>query len=250
VAKRRALKGSEAAVPPRVVLIDANVFFAPRMRDLVMHLHADEVINVHWTSDIESEWTRNVIAKQGADADGIRACLEGMRDAVPGWEVTGYAKHIDKFDAVHAQDRHVAAAAYKLSLDDWPGQVVSLVTKNVKHFPAKAFVGTEVTRFPLGAYIDALHSAEPERVVRVVETCRKKLKNPPLDKEGYVAVLMKHGCAGLVTALASGWNVECPTLAKDGTLNYEAVESNRKPPAAPGARRARLAGGARGVDPG
>ena len=74
------------------------------------------------------------------------------------------------------------------------------------------------------------------------------LKNPPLDKEGYVAVLMKHGCAGLANALASAWNVESPTLAKDGTLSCEAVESNKKPPAAPDA--ARLAGGARGVDPG
>jgi hypothetical protein len=231
VTKRRALEGSEAAVPPRVVLIDANVFFAPRMRDLVMHLHADELINVHWTREIESEWTRNVVEKQAADAQGIQACLEGMRDAVPGWEVTGYSKHVDKFEAVDAKDRHVAAAAYKLSLDDWPGQAVALVTKNVKDFPAKAFAGTEVTRFPLGAYIDDLHSAEPEHVVRVAETCRKKLKSPPLDKEGYVAVLMKHGCAGLANALASAWKVECPAVAKDGTLYYESVESKKKPPA-------------------
>jgi hypothetical protein len=87
-----------------------------------------------------------------------------MRDAVPGWEVTGYSKHVDKFEAVDAKDRHVAAAAYKLSLDDWPGQAVALVTKNVKDFPAKAFGETEVTRFSLGAYVDALHAAEPERV--------------------------------------------------------------------------------------
>lgn len=46
-------------MPPRVALIDANVFFAPRMRDLVMHLHAEELINLHWTREIESERTRN-----------------------------------------------------------------------------------------------------------------------------------------------------------------------------------------------
>lgn len=141
-------------MPPRVALIDANVFFAPRMRDLVMHLHAEELINVHWTREIESEWTRNVVVKQEADAEGIQACLTGMRDAVPGWEVTGYSKHVGKFEAVDAKDRHVAAAAYKLSLDDWPGQAVALVTKNVKDFPAKAFAGTEVTE------------SEPERAGR------------------------------------------------------------------------------------
>jgi len=33
------------------------------MRDVFMHLHAAEVLNVHWTREIEAEWTRNVIAK-------------------------------------------------------------------------------------------------------------------------------------------------------------------------------------------
>ncbi len=196
-----------------------------------MHLHAEELINVHWTREIESEWTRNVVAKQSADAEGIQDCLAGMRDAVPGWEVTGYSKHIDKFETVDAKDRHVAAAAYKLSLDDWPGQAVALVTKNVKDFPAKAFARTEVTRFSLGAYVDALHSAEPEGVVRVAETCRKKLKSPPLDKERYVAVLMTHGCIGLANALATVWKVECPAVEKDGTLYYKSGKSKKKPPA-------------------
>lgn len=234
--KRRVLDGNEAAQPPRVVLIDANVFFAPRMRDLVMHLHADELINVQWTSEIESEWTRNVVKKQDADAEGIQECLRGMRAAVPGWEVTGYEKHVDQFEAVDAKDRHVAAAAYKLSLDDWPGQPVALVTKNIKDFPAKAFEGTQVTRFALGAYVDALYAAEPVRVLKVAESCRKKLKHPPLDKERYVAVLMNHGCAGLAGALAQAWSVECPLVAKDGTLYYES--DRPKKPATKAAKKA------------
>jgi hypothetical protein len=228
MAKRRSLAGSEAASPPRVVLIDANVFFAPRIRDLVMHLHAAEIINVQWTREIESEWSRNVVAKQDADVEGIQECLRGMRDAVPGWEVTGYEKHAAKFEAVDAKDRHVAAAAYKLSLDDWPGQAVALVTKNVKDFPAKAFEGTQVTRYPLGAYVDALHAAEPEAVVKVADSCRRKLKHPPIDKERYVGVLMSHGCVGLANALAVAWSVECPIVAKDGTLYYASDAPGKK----------------------
>jgi hypothetical protein len=222
VAKRRELGGSGVAEPPSVALIDANVFFAPRLRDLVMHLHAAELINVQWTKAIEDEWTRNVVDKQGAEAEGIQRCLRGMRDAVDGWEVTGYAKHIPKFEAVDATDRHVAAAAYKLSLDDWPGQAVALVTKNVKDFPAKAFEGTQVTRYSLGSYIDALYEVEPERVAEVAEACRRKLVMPPLDKERYVAVMMSHTCVGLARGLAAMWGVECPHVAKDGTLYYEA----------------------------
>lgn len=221
MAKRRETPGSGAAEPPRVVLIDANVFFAPRMRDLVLHLHADELINVQWTKQIEAEWTRNVVSKQDADANGIQACLRGMREAVDGWEVTGYAKHIPKFEAVEVNDRHVAAAAYKLSLDDWPGQPVALVTKNVRDFPAHAFSDTEVTRYSLDGYIDALYAAEPYRVARVAEGCRKKLKARPLDRERYVAVLMTHKCTGLAQGLAKTWGVECPALNKDGTLYYE-----------------------------
>ena len=104
------------------------------MRDLFMHLHEAEVLNVHWTREIEAEWTRNVFAKQTADPQAIQDCLEGMRAAAEGWEVAGYAKHTGRFEFVDAKDRHVAAAAYKLSLDDWPGQRVALVTQSIKDF--------------------------------------------------------------------------------------------------------------------
>ena len=186
-----------------------------------MHLHADELVNVHWTKEIEAEWTRNVVNKQGVDAEGIQVCLRGMRDAVDGWEVTGYGKHLNKFALVEAKDRHVAAAAYKLSLDDWPGQPVALLTRNVKDFPAQAFAGTLVTRYSLGSYIDALYTAEQVPVAKVAEDCRQKLRAPTLDKERYVAVVMTHGCVALAKGLAKAWGVECPVAAKDGTLYYE-----------------------------
>ena len=55
--KRKAVTTGAAALS-RIVLVDANVFFAPRMRDLFMHLHEAEVIYVHWTKAIEEEWAR------------------------------------------------------------------------------------------------------------------------------------------------------------------------------------------------
>jgi len=109
------------------------------MRDLVMQLRELEIIQIHWTQEIEAEWTRNVIEKQDADPKSIEDCLAGMREATDGdWEIAGYDKYQENFDAVDGKDRHVAAAAYKLSLDNWPGQPVALVTRNVKDFPQKS----------------------------------------------------------------------------------------------------------------
>jgi hypothetical protein len=39
-----------------------------------MHLHEAGVLNVHWTQEIEFEWTRNVVAKQ--------QCIKARRAAV------------------------------------------------------------------------------------------------------------------------------------------------------------------------
>lgn len=218
--KRQRSGTSSFAALPRIVLVDANVFFAPRMRDLFMHLHEAEALHIHWTSEIEQEWARNVVLKQNADAQGIQDCLTGMREAAEAWEVTGYAKHINRFELVDAKDRHVAAAAYKLSLADWPGQDVALVTKNIKDFPLRAFEDTQVIRYEMSAYLDALYEESPSVVAKVAERCRLKLNAPKLTRENYVAVLMKNGCHELARAMAQRWSVECPMVAKDGTLYY------------------------------
>lgn len=221
---------SNAAELPRVVLVDANVFFGPRMRDLVMHLHEAGVIRVHWTKEIEDEWSRNVVKKQDADPQDIEACLQGMRKAAPGWQINGYAKHIPRFAKVHKKDQHVAAAAYKLSLDDWPGQRVTLLTKNVKDFPASAFIGTNVTRYGLGIFMEKLYTEEGSMVLKVVEGCIKKLKHPPITHEQYVAMLVVHGCDSLAGSLATVWKVECPKIDKHGKLYYES-DRPKKPAA-------------------
>ncbi len=218
----------EAPSVPRIIFVDANVFFAPRMRDIFMHLHEAEVLSIHWTKEVEAEWTRNVVTKHGADQTLIRACVYGMRDAAEDWEVSGYAKHVDRFAAVNFKDRHVAAAAYKLSLDDWPDQSVALVTKNIKDFPQEAFKGTQVTVCSMSEYLDLLVTTEPELVIRTVDRCRRKLKAPKLSHEEYVAVLMGNGCAGLANALALRWNVECPKVAKDGTFYYSSEDLPRR----------------------
>jgi len=50
-----------------------------------------------------------------ASRDAIQNCLRGMREAVEDWEVDGFERYEADFEAVDEKDRHVAAAAFKLS---------------------------------------------------------------------------------------------------------------------------------------
>lgn len=206
---RRQTKKPAKQGPPlsRVVLVDADVFFAPRLRDIFMYLHMQEVIRLHWTKEIEAEWTRNVVKAHGADSQDIQDCLLGMRDAAPGWEVLGYKRYESQFSGVEAKDQHVAAAAYKLALDERSGQAVALVTKNVSDFPANAFTGTTVLRYILSGYLTELYKESPNEVLLVFEACRGKLKNPTLDKPAYIEVLRRHGCKDLAAAVEKQWGL-------------------------------------------
>lgn len=63
----------------------------------------------------------------------------------------------------------------------------------------------------------------------VAEGCRRKLGAPPLNRERYVAVLMAQDCTALAQGFAQRWSVECPQVAKDGTLFYESELGGTKP---------------------
>ena len=208
VVRKRAYKKPARQVPalPRIVLVDADVFFGARLRDIFIHMHEEDVLRVRWTAEIEDEWTRNVLKHPGVDQRGIRACVEGMRSAVPGWEVVDYKQYKAKFSAVRAKDQHVAAASYKLARDE-DEAAVALVTKNVDDFPPRAFRGTGVTRFSAAEYLTKLYHESPHEVLRVFEICRAKLKKPELDKLGYIEVLRSHGCEVLATAVETQWQV-------------------------------------------
>ncbi|WP_349745284.1 hypothetical protein [Roseateles cavernae] len=202
---------------PRVALIDANVFFAPRLCDLFVHLHLEGVIRIHWTSEIDDEWTRNAILKSSSGAAGIYRRRDGMRGAIPDWEVTGYEVHTDRFDGVHPKDRHVAAAAFKLRGDEEDNVV--LVTENLKDFPPEAFGATGVLLATPSDFLRNLYREERDIVLSVAEHCRAKLKSPPRTQEGYVGVLMKLNCE-LGRDLGHAWGVACPVRLANGTLVY------------------------------
>ena len=191
----------EAATLPRLVLIDANVFFSPRLRDLFMALHVHDILSLRWTRRIESEWTRNVREKHAARPEALEACVRGMRKVVPDWEVEDVEGLEWAFHDVSPSDRHVAAAAYQLMSKESEGRPVALITGNLRDFRSSLLDKKGVLVISPAAYLDALHAQLPDRLLAVADECRLKLKQPTLGLLQYAAVLRNLGCHRLPMAL-------------------------------------------------
>ncbi len=214
MARRRGRAFATTPSVPRVALIDANVFFSPRMRDLVMQLREHEVIRVHWTKAIEVEWTRNVIEKQAADSKLIEACLAGMRGATDGdWEVAGYEKYEKGFRCCRPQGSTCGCSRLQIVPRRLAGSAgctrheehQRLSSKGIQHHGGDALL--------LGALSRASVREEPDLVSAAIELCRKKLRKPSYSKDDYLAMLLKNGCQSL--ARNDGRSVErCMPVAR------------------------------------
>lgn len=137
--------------PFRVVL-DANVLFPFTVRDTLLRAAALGMYQVHWSEEILSEATRNLIATGRMNDAQAAHLMAAMRDAFPEALVLGYEELIPSMPN-DEKDRHVAAAAVKVG-----AQVV--VTSNLSDFRAMPD-GVEA-QSPDDFLLDLLDLARPD----------------------------------------------------------------------------------------
>jgi predicted nucleic acid-binding protein len=121
--------GTPPSVP--VVLYDANVLHPFHLRNLLVQLGVNDIVEPRWTDMIHDEWIRNVAAAGIASRDRLLRTRDIMKRVLPGADVTGYAPRIEGLSLPDPDDRHVLAAAIAGGAD-------IILTFNVRHFPASA----------------------------------------------------------------------------------------------------------------
>ncbi|MFC1416397.1 PIN domain-containing protein [Streptacidiphilus cavernicola] len=111
-----------------VVLYDSNVLYPNTVRDLLIRLAQQGIVQAKWTEQILDE-VEAALRRNGIADDEKRARLRRlMNAAVRDCTVTNYEPLIEGLKLPDPDDRHVLAAAIKAS-----AQVI--VTDNGKHFP-------------------------------------------------------------------------------------------------------------------
>jgi hypothetical protein len=177
------------------ILLDANVLYPARLRDLWMELGSTGLAQIHWTARIETEWIEAVLRTRPELRKHLQRTAALMREHIPDAVITDFEGIEFTLSLPDADDRHVVAAA----ITSGAGRIA---TFNLKDFPEDAVRGYGISVCaPDDIFLD-IAAADPEGFLSAVATVRARLKAPPVSADDYVAGLARAGCPRTAAMLA------------------------------------------------
>jgi len=157
---------------PFVVLYDANVLYPSTLRDVLIRVALNGMVQAKWTDQILDETFRNLSANRpDLDPTMLVRTRRLMNDSIRDVLVTGYEPLIDTLTLPDAGDRHVLAAAIRAK-----AQVI--VTANLADFPADVLAGWDIeARHPDDFLVDQFH-LDALTMHRIIDDIARAWRNP------------------------------------------------------------------------
>jgi predicted nucleic acid-binding protein len=175
-------------------VLDANVLYPARLRDLFLRLAIAGLYRALWTERILDECFDNLLAdRPDVPAEHLHRTRRLMTVAVPDAVVEDYDHLIDDLDLPDPDDRHVLAAAVAASAG-------LIVTGNLTDFPPAA-IPAGITVLSPDAFVLRLIQADIDAVATVVDQQAGALRNPPMTTAELLAGLAIVGLRQSVDAL-------------------------------------------------
>jgi predicted nucleic acid-binding protein len=178
---------------PFVVVLDANVLFPFRVRDVLLTFTQEGLFRARFTDEILDEWTRNLIRIKPHLEESVRAQEAIIRLQFHECLVTGHTPLIAGLSLPDVDDRHVLAAAIRCS-----AQVI--VTENHKDFPADILDDYGVITLGADDMLANTFDLFPQRGARALKQVRKRYRNPPMTSSEFLFDLTKCGLSKLAAA--------------------------------------------------
>ena len=179
-----------------LALLDANVLYSARVRDLLLELAAAGFFEPRWTQAIQLEWTSSLLRH---NKRVVPAALERtrarMENTIPDGLISGYESHIPHLSLPDPGDRHVLAAAIT-------GECDVIVTQNLQDFPESALAPRAIMALRPDSFLSELMPWSPGSFCAVVRRVRTRLQKPPYSAAEYLANLEKVGLASTAAMLA------------------------------------------------
>lgn len=171
------------ALEPAVVLLDACVLYPFHLRNILIQIAADRLMEARWTDAIQQEWSRNLLAALPSISDArLRETRRLMNQALPQARVSGYEPLIDDINLPDPDDRHVVAAGVA------SGASV-ILTWNLRDFPVPELRRHGLTVRTPDVFLSSLHDMAPELMTASLSNARRNLGKSALSGAEFIDVL-------------------------------------------------------------
>ena len=178
---------------PFVVILDANVLFPFRVRDVLLTFAQEGLFRARFTDEIIDEWTRNLIRLKPHLEASVLAQIAALRFAFDDCFVTGHKPLIAGLTLPDKDDRHVLAAAIRCS-----AQII--VTENLKDFPASVLGQYDLEALGADDMLANTFDLFPQRGSRALRNVRARYRNPPMTASEFLLDLTRCGLSKLAAA--------------------------------------------------
>jgi predicted nucleic acid-binding protein len=159
--------------PVRIVaVLDANVLFPFRLRDILLRFSDAGLFQARWSDRILAEWTDSLLNLRPELLDSIRSQRAAMELAFPEATVVPDQQPLDLPSLPDPGDQHVLATAVTC------GATV-IVTQNLRDFPSKTLSNLEIEAVDGNTFLARLFDLEPETAFGALEATRRSYRHPP-----------------------------------------------------------------------
>ena len=181
----------------RVALLDANVLFPFRKRDILLRFHHAGLLRARWTERILDEWTRSLLERKQHLEPSVRSQRYAMREHFPEALVTGYEPLIGTLELPDADDRHVLAAAIRCGAQH-------IVTDNLADFPADVLANYDTEAVDADRFLSRTFDLYPSEALGVLRSLREACSNPSFTLSEFIRDLAVKGLPRLAAPDPAG----------------------------------------------
>lgn len=179
-----------------VVLLDANVLYPFRKRDVLLRFYNAGLFRARWSEEILSEWTRNLLEDRPELKASIDSQQATLRKVFPDALVSGYEPLESGLNLPDKDDHHVLAAAIQCGAQH-------IITDNIRDFPAASLDQFEIEAIEADEFLARTFELYTAEAMNVLRELRKHYKNPPFTPSEFVLDLTAKGMPKLAAQVRS-----------------------------------------------
>ena len=169
-----------------VVLLDANVLYPFRKRDVLLRFYEAGLFRARWTDEIVSEWTQSLLKRRSDLERSITAQREKLSAVFPEALVAGYEHLKSGLKLPDSNDLQVLAAAIQRGAQH-------IITDNIRDFPATALEAHDIEAIEADEFLARTSDLYNAEAMTVLRELREHYSKPPFSPSEFVLDLTAKG---------------------------------------------------------